>query len=196
MSLATESPSETGMAPPSSTWTWLALALALALVAGSLFLSLGMGLKACPLCYYQRTFAMGVLGVLAIGVLTGAHRSTNLALLALPAAFAALAVAIFHVTKEQQGAMECPAGVGGIGTAPQQSLAGGGLLTLLLVAAALRDGPSMTGRGIGLVGGALLGLLLAFAAVQSTSPTRPPSDDDYQKPPDICRPIRSASSGR
>lgn len=190
MSQATESPAEAAVATPSSTWTWAAFLVALALLGGSLFLSIGLGLKACPLCYYQRTFVMGVVGVLAIGLLTGAHRSTNMALLALPAAFGAVAVAIFHVTKEHQGAMECPAGVGGIGTAPQQSLAGSALLTLLLVAAALRDGPPMKGRGIGLVGGAILGLLLAFAGVQSTSPIRPPTDADYEKPPDICRPIR------
>ena len=36
-------------------------------VAGSLYLSLGLGLIACPLCFYQRTFAFAVLGVLILG---------------------------------------------------------------------------------------------------------------------------------
>src|SRR5438876_8199332 len=35
-----------------SAWAWAALAVAVAGLAGSLFLSLGMNLKACPLCFY------------------------------------------------------------------------------------------------------------------------------------------------
>src|SRR5436190_2221701 len=51
---------------PSSGLTWFALLVALVAVAGSLWLSLGMNLKACPLCFYQRTFAMAVFGVLVV----------------------------------------------------------------------------------------------------------------------------------
>jgi hypothetical protein len=43
--------------PASSVVTWLALVAALVVSAGSLWLSLGMNLVACPLCFYQRTFA-------------------------------------------------------------------------------------------------------------------------------------------
>jgi hypothetical protein len=42
--------------PPGTTaggWTWAALVVALAGLSGSLFLSLGMSYKACPLCFYQ-----------------------------------------------------------------------------------------------------------------------------------------------
>ena len=48
-------------------WLWAATGLALVGTAGSLYLSLGMGLKACPLCFYQRTFVMAALAVLLVG---------------------------------------------------------------------------------------------------------------------------------
>ena len=38
---------------------WAPLLVALLAVTGSLWLSIGMKLKACPLCFYQRTFVMG-----------------------------------------------------------------------------------------------------------------------------------------
>src|SRR5262245_2466312 len=108
--------------PSPSIWTWAALVVSAAALAGSLFLSLGMSLKACPLCFYQRTFAMSLVGVLGIGLLTGAGRGARLALLALPLAAAGLGVALFHVSLEVAGTLECPLGILGIGTAPQQSL--------------------------------------------------------------------------
>src|ERR687886_605295 len=106
-----------------SPWLWAALAVALAGLAGSLFLSLGMGLKACPLCFYQRAFMMSLVAVLGMGLLAGAARPGRLALLALPLATAGLGVALFHVSLEVRGKLECPRGVLGLGTAPQQSLA-------------------------------------------------------------------------
>src|SRR5947209_7051199 len=65
-------PSEAG--PAASGWTWAALAVAVAGLGGSLFLSLGMHLKACPLCFYQRTFAMSLVAVLGMGLLAGVAR--------------------------------------------------------------------------------------------------------------------------
>ena len=57
---------------------WPSLLVALLALAGSLWLSIGMKLKACPLCFYQRTFVMGVVAVMGIGVLTGQrHRSSS-----------------------------------------------------------------------------------------------------------------------
>src|SRR5258706_8700753 len=41
-------------------WTPLAFGIALIGVVGSLYLSLGLELKACPLCFYQRAFIMAV----------------------------------------------------------------------------------------------------------------------------------------
>src|SRR5437868_5534791 len=111
--------------PPSraaSFWSWAALLVALVALAGSLYLSLGMGLKACPLCFYQRTFVMGLVGVLGMGLLTKTGPSGRLGLLALPLAAAGLGVALFHVYLELAGRLECPQGLFGWGTAPKQSL--------------------------------------------------------------------------
>lgn len=55
-------------------WVWCAFVVATIALAGSLLLSLVLGLKACPLCFYQRTFIMSLVGVLGIGLLTGAGR--------------------------------------------------------------------------------------------------------------------------
>src|SRR5436853_4078529 len=98
---------------------WPSLLIALMVLAGSLWLSIGMKLKACPLCFYQRTFVMGVVAVLGIGLLTGGRHRAVLNLLTLPLAVAGLGVAVFHVYLELTGKLECPAGVLGIGTAPQ-----------------------------------------------------------------------------
>src|SRR5438132_4407502 len=97
-------------------WTWAALLMSLVALAGSLWLSIGMQLKACPLCLYQRTFVMGVVGVLATGLLTGARR---VEILALPIATAALAVGVFHEYLELTGKLECPKGILNLGSAPQ-----------------------------------------------------------------------------
>src|SRR5260370_8662109 len=51
-----------------SGWVWAALLVALIALAGSLWLSMGMGLKACPLCFYQRTFVMAPVAVLVFGL--------------------------------------------------------------------------------------------------------------------------------
>ena len=101
---------------------WPPLLLAVLALAGSLWLSIGMKLKACPLCLYQRAFVMGVVAVFGMGVLTGHRHRVVLNLLALPLAAAGLGVAVFHEYLELTGKLECPAGVMGIGTAPQQSL--------------------------------------------------------------------------
>jgi disulfide bond formation protein DsbB len=50
---------------------WPSLAVAVLALGGSIWLSVGMNLKACPLCLYQRTFVMGVVAVLGVGVLAG-----------------------------------------------------------------------------------------------------------------------------
>src|SRR5262245_300224 len=100
---------------PPHAWTWAALAVAVLALAGSLVLSLGpdtlgLKLKACPLCLYQRTFVMGVVAVLGVGLLAGPGRPGLLSLLALPLAVGALAVAGFHVRLELGEKLECPPG--------------------------------------------------------------------------------------
>ncbi len=39
------------------------LGLAMLMLLGSLYMSIGMGLKACPLCLYERSLVMAVVGV-------------------------------------------------------------------------------------------------------------------------------------
>lgn len=106
----------------------LALLSAVVVCVGSLYLSLGLGLKACPLCFYQRTFAFALVGVLAVGL--SLEMDGRLNLLVLPLALGGLGVAGFHVLLISTGKLECPDGIGGIGKAPHQSLAAFSLVLL------------------------------------------------------------------
>ena len=150
-----------------------------------------MGLKACPLCFYQRTFIMGIVAVLGIGLLTGERHRGVLNILALPLAVAGFGVAVFHEYLELSGKLECPAGVLGVGTAPQQSLA---VLTVLLVVvsvAIVRGRNVREFRGLVLAGAAGLGLLLAWGSVASVPPMPAAPTKAYnpeKQPLDMCRP--------
>jgi disulfide bond formation protein DsbB len=166
----------------------LPLLVALVALAGSLWLSVAMGLKACPLCFYQRTFVMGVVAVLGIGVLTGERHRPVLNLLALPLVVAGLGVAAFHVYLELTGKLECPSGVMGIGTAPKQSLI---VLTVLLATVLVGI---VWSRNAGvpvwppLCGAVVLGLLLAWGSLVSSPPMPPTPTKAYETPLDMCRP--------
>src|SRR5438874_2723515 len=93
-------------APPGQGWLiWTALVLALVASAGSVWLSVGMGLQACPLCFYQRAFAMAVLAVLATGLTAGLGRIVPISLLAVPISAAGLVVALMHVRLELNGTL-------------------------------------------------------------------------------------------
>jgi disulfide bond formation protein DsbB len=162
---------------------WPPLLLALLALAGSLWLSIGMKLEACSLCLYQRTFVMGVVAVFGIGVLTGQRHRVVLNLLALPLAAAGLGVAIFHEYLELSGKLECPAGLMGIGTAPQQSLAVLAVLLAFIVVGVVRSWKiSAAGPAV------VLGLLLAWGAVASSPPMPPAPAQAYTAPLNICRP--------
>jgi disulfide bond formation protein DsbB len=147
-----------------------------------------MGLKACPLCFYQRTFVMGVVAVLAVGLLAGRRHWGVLNVLVLPLAVGGVAVAAFHVYLELTGKLECPGGVLGIGTAPQQSLA---VLTVLLVLVALgvvRSARAGESHPLASVAAVVLGLLLAWGAVASSPPLPLAPTKAYEAPLDMCRP--------
>lgn len=90
--------------------------------AGSVFLSMGLGLKACPLCFYQRSFVMAVLAVLTLGRYLERSRPGLICLLSVPLAWAGFGVAAFHEYLVVTKVLECPPGVFGFGTAPEQSL--------------------------------------------------------------------------
>ncbi|MBL8799617.1 MAG: disulfide bond formation protein B [Planctomycetia bacterium] len=162
------------------TWNLAALAAAIIAVAGSLWLSLGMDLKACPLCYYQRSFVMGAGAVLLMALLTEARQSASVSLMALPLAASGLSVAVWHVFLEATHKLECPAGLFGFGTAPQQSLAAQIVLFALLLLACVRRPAAILA--------VVLGALLAFACIKSVAPLPRPSPEEYQKPPTMCRP--------
>jgi len=169
-----------------SGWFWAALCVAVAGAIGSLSLSLVMNLKACPLCFYQRAFVMAAAAVLVMQMFLAAKPST---LLALPLAFAGLGVAAFHVSLELRGKLECPAGLFGIGTAPQQSLA----LFLLLAALMVGDVLRSPRRRLGLTLSSALGALLAVGSTIANPPPPAAPERPYEKPPEICRPPHRAS---
>jgi hypothetical protein len=178
----------TAVGPAVNPWLGAALVAALLGLAGSLYLSLGMGLKACPLCFYQRTFMMSLVAVLGIGLISGMGRTGRLGLLALPLAIAGLGVASFHVYLETAGKLECPQGLLGWGTAPQQSLVMFGALTALLLTDVMASRHAGWVRWPLTVGGMVLGGLLAVGSCVSNPPMPAPPAKPYAAAPDICRP--------
>jgi disulfide bond formation protein DsbB len=162
-----------------SAWERLALLAATLTALGSLYLSMGMGLNACPLCFYQRSFIMAVVGVLGVGtVLRIALGTGSLSLLALPLAAAGLGVAVVHNGLVWGGVLVCPKGILGLGTAPLQSLIAHLIVIGLLLPGVLRRdvAPGVpVPRALGLF---LLGALFAVLSVRS-SPPMPPFNPKY-----------------
>lgn len=164
--------------------TWIAFAFALATLGGSLWLSIGMNLKACPLCFYQRTFIMAIVAVMTIASVARLCSGSALSTLVLPLAFAALGVAGFHVSLELNGTLECPKGLFGIGTAPQQALAALLVLTLLLLIDALRIANAARSALVS----AIIGGILGYAAVVSSPPLPNAPTEPHAAPLEVCRP--------
>jgi disulfide bond formation protein DsbB len=183
---AIQAPPSVGAA--SRLWTWAAFLISVIALAGSLWLSIGMNLKACPLCLYQRTFVMGVVGVLAMGLLTSVRRWGPVDLLALPLAVAGLGVAVFHEYLEATGKLECPGGLLGVGTSPQQSLAAQALLVLFLGIGTLRSQGGLGFGPLSVVGAFVLGLLFVVGAIASAPPMPAAPTKAYEQPLEICRP--------
>jgi disulfide bond formation protein DsbB len=172
-----------------SLWTWLAYVAALIALIGSLYLSMGMGLKACPLCLYQRTFIIGVVGILGVGLIVGGQRPGFLSLLALPLAVGALSVAIRHEYLEQIGRLECPDGVFGLGKAPQQSLAILIPLVLLLSVDVLASRRANGFSWLALVATIVLGVVFSELLLRSGPPAQEPPAGGWPTPlnEDGCR---------
>ena len=167
-----------------SLWTWGALLTGLAALVGSLLLSVALNLKACPLCFYQRTFVMGVVGVLGVGLGVRGLRPGLLSFLALAPAIAGFGVAVYHVYLEANRELECPMGLLGAGTAPQQSLAALSLLLLFLAGDVLRNIRELGGTAI--LAPVILGVVFTVAVANKT--TSPGCKPDYSQPLDGCRP--------
>ncbi len=151
------------------------LVLATLMLLGSLYMSIGMGLKACPLCLYERTFVMAVVGVLGLGVALRIGPPGTLSLLCLPLAFGGLGLAGFHVYLNRWGVLDCPGGILGLGRAPDQSLAGYVLLSGLLTIAASNGRFKSKMSYLHGLGAAALGLAFAVALVKSAPPLPPPN---------------------
>ncbi|HMF14475.1 MAG TPA: disulfide bond formation protein B [Gemmataceae bacterium] len=183
-------------------WTVLALIAALVASLGSVALSLEpqtvtigdqqvsltKGLQACPLCFYQRSFAFGAFGVLLVGLFTRARRTGAIGVMALPLAIAGLGVAGWHVWLEYDGKLECPKGLQDIGTAPQQSLAALGILTLLLLFDSVRNTSGGWFGGATILLALILGGAFAYGSIKTIGTIPPPPKEAYEKPPTVCRP--------
>jgi len=170
-----------------TTYNLAVLAIAAAGTIGTLVLTWGLDLKACPLCLYQRTFVMAALGVVGVGLLTRLRDSALPIALALPAAVGGLGVAAFHEYLEFTGRLECPAGLLGLGSAPQQSLAMFVVLSAIMGVALWRGRRSAETGLPAIIAALLLGIALAAATVKSAPPPCPP---DYTKDIDGCRPVQ------
>jgi disulfide bond formation protein DsbB len=188
--IASESPAIHASGSPSNLnmWVWLSFLLALSALVGSLWLSMGLELKACPLCLYQRTFVMAVVAVFGVGLLIGPRHRGALLVLSFPLAVAGFGVAIFHEYLELTDKLECPAGILGAGTAPQQSLAVLTLLVAVLAIGTVRSVKVETFGWAAVLGAILLGLLLTAAAIFSAPPMPAPPTKAYETPLEICRP--------
>jgi len=185
---ATPDPART---PPVSDtyWNWAALGVALVGVAGSLWLSIVMDLKACALCFYQRSFVMGVAAILAVGLLAKVRAAGLLSILCLPMALAGLLIAFFHVNLERTKVLECPEGVFGWGTAPGQSLALYLVLAVVLCID-LAGGKALQISLIPTAGAVVLGVLIALGCLKSNPPLAKAPDKPYPSDQkiEICRP--------
>lgn len=155
------------------TSNWLTAAAIVSAVGatGSLFLSISLGLKACPLCFYQRSFVMAVLAALLLGRFLERTRPGLICFLCVPLAWAGLGVAVFHEYLVLTGTLECPQGMFGIGTSPAQSLA------VFIVLAGVVSVGAWCGReesrrqnASTLFSAVLLGIVLAVACVKSAPP--------------------------
>lgn len=173
-------------------WNVLALGLAAIAVGGSVYLSVGMGLKACPLCFYQRSFAIAVVLVLPIMLWQEGLRSTRASLVALPLIATGLGVAAFHVYLVQANKLECPPAVFGLGDGPLQSLAVFAALTFVSVIGACSSHPGSRHRAVMAITTALLlGGVAAWACIASSPPLPPTPTQPYdavEQPFEMCRP--------
>jgi len=177
---------------PPRTWTWAALILATLGTAGSLALSLGLGLKACPLCFYQRTFLMATMSVLAVGLWKSRDRSTPIILMVLPLIWAGLGVAVFHEYLVWANVLECPTGLLGLGTAPAQSLGVFAVTAAVGTIGAWRESQGPTGRKSATLAGAVIfGGLMSWASIAAAPPLPPAPTEPYDpvaQPLEGCRP--------
>jgi disulfide bond formation protein DsbB len=169
----------------SQPFTATALAAAIASVGGSFSLTLGLGLIACPLCLLQRAFAVAVLGILFLGLVTKIRDTGLVNLLAFLPTMIGTLIAAWHTVLDVTGQQICPSGVLGLGTTAQQSLA-----SYVLILAALVPGLWMDLRAgkvsiSTVIWTMLLGGALAFACIVTTPPPEMPVTELRSR---VCHP--------
>lgn len=173
-------------------WNVLLLALAAVAAVGSVYLSLGLGLKACPLCFYQRSFAIAVVLVLAMLLWLDGLYSARACLVALPLSATGLGVAAFHVYLVQVGKLECPPALFGWGDGPSQSLVIFSVVMIVSLAGAWSARQSKRrGRIPTIVAAVLVGAGATWACIASAPPLPPTPAQPYdpvKQPFDMCRP--------
>jgi hypothetical protein len=174
-------PSAPTAAPPARDlrdfWMPLALLVAAIGVVGSLYLSLGMELKACPLCFYQRAFIMATLAILLFGLFLRDTPRAALAPLALGPAVAGAYVAAMHTYKVYDGTLECPTGVTHFLLVPHESLLVYVILVALLVVDVIHQGRYLTlGFAAILLGGVLAHISIKATPAAPTAPAPAPLD--------------------
>lgn len=174
-----------------SVWLIASIVLSLAGTVGSVFLSVGLGLKACPLCFYQRSFVMAALTVQVLGWFVERSRPGLICLLSVPLAWAGLGVSAFHEYLVLSNLLECPLALLGLGTAPAQSLAMFAALAAATTCGAWSGRNESSRQGICTLAGAiLLAAILAGACVKSSPPLPPVPAAPYdpvKQPLDTCR---------
>jgi hypothetical protein len=182
----TDAPVPTASPPSDLKSLWLPLALIVSIVgvAGSLYLSLGMDLKACPLCFYQRAFIMSVAAILGFGLTLPNFPKVALTPLVLAPATAGTWIAIRHVLLDWTGVLECPIGVTGVLVAPQESLVVYTLLMILLFVDLFHQRRYLS-HGLGAL---MIGIVLGNLCMRSTPPAKEPTAPyDEAKKIDECR---------
>jgi disulfide bond formation protein DsbB len=185
--LGTDTTNPAVRAAAASLLIWMTLLVAALAVAGSLALSLYEDKKACALCFYQRTCALGLVAMLVVGLLTRPVRGPALALLALPLALGGLGVAAFHVNLERTGTLECPPGLFGVLTAPKQSLIAFAVLSALLAVEVLRGVKAQAVGLLGVAAALLLGGGIVWGSVSANPPPPKPTKKYDKDVPDTCR---------
>ncbi len=187
----TERTAESRSACNARTWLIGACVISVFGMIGSVYLSIGLGLKACPLCFYQRSFVMAALAVLVLGRYLERSRPGLICLLTVPIAWAGLGVAAFHEYLVLANVLECPKALLGIGTAPAQSLAMFIGLTFAVTYGAWCGRQESPRQGAcTLFTAVLFGSVLAGACAKSAPPLPPvpaAAYDAVKQPLDTCR---------
>ncbi len=153
----------------------LALLLSSVAAAGGLYLSLGLGLKACHLCALQQTYIFALVGVLLTGLLAFRDRPAVVCAVGLPVAVAACGLAGYHVYLELTGVLECPAGIGGYGSVPRQAFGADLLILCALLGGAMGEVKAGGGGGVAMIAGLALGAAAGHGSVLSNPPPQVPT---------------------